>query len=367
MYKMPIFRRVWLLATVSAVTLGIYYWFFMDRPWMEGATLNPYQVDEIQLVRRDGELPLQEEIISIQDKGWVRDLLSEWKDAAYVKEAFPSDYAILQGDWNRYYVYINDGASMKFNAEIYLGHHGDGLRENAMMLIKDRYHYEVPSSMSELLAMDLEDILASSGNVSVTLDNWLPLAVINGQRHTAYFMGDSWGDEVQLQDMKQAAVVTSSLPDHIRYTERSDITELLVDGAGTYAEGTPIYQYEGHYFIRNAKDSGTWSILLPEGQAAHRLEQDRDGEVVYWKSYGSSRYFVVERDKGHEVYAAQDPNAKGSCILSWQEEKRAFVSPCTSVTYGIDGTPSEDGMLPMEKWPSRKWSGVLLYEYGMGG
>ncbi|MCU6709066.1 hypothetical protein M6D81_10115 [Paenibacillus sp. J5C_2022] len=361
-----ILRRQWLFVAGTAVALGIYYWFFMDRPWIEGAKLNPYQVDEIQLVRRDGELPLQEEIISIRDKAWIRGLLSEWKDAAYVKEAFPPDNAILQGYRDRYFLYINDGAGMKLNAEIYSGHPGDGLTENGIMLVKDRYHYGLPSSMAELLAMDLDDILASGGKVSVTLDNWRPMAIINGEKHMSYFMGSSWGDSVQ-QEMEQVAVVTSALPDHIRYTKRSDISELLVDGAGTYTEGTPIYQYEGHYFIRNAKDTGTWSILLPEGQAAHRLEQDRDGEAVYWESYGSSRYFIVERDKGHEVYSAQDPNARESCILSWQEEKRAFVSPCTSIAYGVDGTPSEDGALPMKKWPSREWSGVLLYDYGVDG
>ncbi len=167
--------------------------------------------------------------------------------------------------------------------------------------------------------------------------------------------------ELQIEEI---GTVKTSLPDHIRYTEPSDITDLLTEGAGTYAAGTPIYEAEGHYFIRNVKEPDTWSILLPEGQAAHRLEQDREGEVLYWESYQSRRYFVVETAHGHEVYSAQDPNTTESCILAWDERDRRFLSPCTSTEYSIDGQTSEQGATPMERWTSREWDGVLLYTYG---
>jgi hypothetical protein len=285
--------------------------------------------------------------------------LAEWKESMFIKEAFPPEYSWLIGD--PILVRVDDGRFTKLNASVFPGHRGEGFTEDAMMLVNERYHYNVTADMNSLLSMELSEILAQSDNVEIILDNWRPVVVLDGELLTSYFMGDEWVPE---QQFKEITVVKTALPDHIRYNEPSDITDLLKEGAGTFAAGTSIYEGGNHYFIRNQKEPHTWSILLPEGQAAHRLNQDRQGEVLYWESYQSRRYFVKENAQGHEVYSAQDPNTTENCILTWDEPNRRFHSPCNSIQYNIDGQPSEQGASTMTRWPSREWGGVLIYTYG---
>ena len=349
--------KMWVLLISIVIAASLVYCFFWDHPFMKGVYLNPYQVDEIQIVRRDGDI-LQEEIIMIRDKAWIRKILSELKESIFIKEAFPPEYSWLNG--GPIYVSANDGRFTKLDAEVHPGHRGEEINEDAMMLVNDRYHYEVPSSLKSFLSMELSEFITQSGSIEIILDNWRPVVVLNGKLHTSYFMGDYWAPKLQF---KEIATVKTSLPDHIRYTKPSDINDLLTEGAGTYTAGTLIYEAEGQYFVRNEKESDTWNILLPEGQAAHPLDQDRKGEVLYWESYQSRRYFVVETTRGHEVYSAQDPNMAESCILIWDERDRLFRSPCTSNEYSMEGHPLKQGSLPMERWPSREWGGVLLYNY----
>lgn len=352
------YRKMGVLLVGLAMVTSLTYWFFWDRPLMDGVHLNPYQVDEIQIVRRDGDI-LQEEIINIRDKAWIRKILSEWKDSLFIKKAFPPDYAWINGE--PIYVRVNDGGFAKLDAKVYPGHRGEGFTKDAIMLVNDRYHYNITSDITSLLSMELSEFLAHSDSVEVILDNWKPGVVQNGEWLTSHYLGDDWVPELKIEEI---ATVKTTLPDHIQFNKPSDITDLLTEGAGTYTVGTPIFEAEGHYFIRNVKEPDTWSILLPEGQDAHRLKQNREGKVLYWESYQTIRYFVVETVHGHEVYDAQDPNTNESCILAWDESKRRFHSPCASTEYNIEGQASEQGANPMNQWTSRELDGILFFTYG---
>jgi len=212
------------------------------------------------------------------------------------------------------------------------------------------------------LTKDLERFADDGGLVDVYLDNWHPLVVLDGVARKAHFMGDGWGSGLRAEPV---AAVTASLPDGVRYEGPSSIAELLTEGVGTYPAGTPIYEAEGYYFIKNVKEADVWEMLLPEGHAAHRLELDQGEEVGYWESYGSVQYFVVRGASGYVVYSARDPN--GACLLAWDERTRRFRSPCGSYEYGVEGRPTVPGAAPMIRWPSREWNGVLLFEYGHAG
>ncbi|HZG83498.1 hypothetical protein [Paenibacillus sp.] len=350
---MPYHRRALLpIAAVLAVAAAaLAYWFLWDRPFMEGVRLNPYQVDAIEIVRR-GEGLLQQEIITIRDPALIRRTLAEWRRAPFLQESFPPKWEHLQGYPT--FVRVRDGAFTELHADVYPGgsHEGD-----AAMLVNDRYHYLVPEPVRTLLTTDVERFAAGGRRVDVFLNGWRPLVVLEGEPHTAYFMEDGWGSELRAEP---AASVTAALPDSVRYGGPNSIARLLTEGAGTFPAGTPIYEAEGYFFIRGMKESDVWGMLLPEGQAAHRLELDQGEEVGYWESYGV-RYFVVRGEGGYSVFAARDPNA--SCRLVWDERQRRFISPCGAVEYGIDGRPSEPGAAPMIRWPSREWNGVLLFEY----
>ncbi len=76
-------RKMWVLVAGLVISVGLVYWFYWDRPLMKGVRLNPYQVDEIQIVRRDGDI-LQEEIISIRDKAWIREILAGYKESMFI-------------------------------------------------------------------------------------------------------------------------------------------------------------------------------------------------------------------------------------------------------------------------------------------
>ncbi len=347
----------WLAAVGMAVAAILAYWFYWDRELIEGVRLNPYQADEIMIVRRDGDI-LQEEIIHIRNKAWIREILGVVGESAYRGEIDPADRGGLFGRPS--YIYVFDGQYQKLTAEVYPMPIGDAIESEAGMLVEGRYLYETSYALQDLLKMELSEFMERGKGVEIELDSWRPIVILDGQVLTSYFMGDDWAPN---QLMEEVAAVSRSLPDNIRYAEPGDITGLLTEGAGTYDEGTPIYEAEGQYFIRNDKESDLWNMLLPEGEGAHRIDQGREGEVQYWESYSSRRYYVVETAGGLEVFAAQDPTATENCTLVWDEHARLFRSPCSVATYSMDGQPSEPGALPMKRWPSRDWDGVLLYSY----
>ncbi|MHA6482641.1 hypothetical protein ACX1C1_12145 [Paenibacillus sp. strain BS8-2] len=352
-------RKVWFIIAGFVIVVGLFYWFFWDRPLIKGVRLNPYQADGVEIVRRNGEI-LQEEIILIKDKAWIREVLGDLKQSVFIKEAFPPDYPKSRVD--TIHVQVEDGRHTKLDAKVFLSDsaQGAGVSDGAMMIVNNRYHYQISTELYALLSMPLSGYMDRSDDVEITLDNWRPLVVLNGEIFTSYFMGDDWSP---LLPYKEVAAVKATLPDHIQYTRPEDMTDLLTEKTGTYAEGTPIYEADGSYFIRNSKETDTWEILLPEGQGAHHFQHSREGEVLYWESYPSINYFVIETVQGHEVYAAQDPNTTESCILIWDERDRRFRSPCAPFEYGIDGKSYTLNASPMERWPSHDLGGVLLYTY----
>lgn len=217
-------RKMWGLAIGLVIAAGLIYWFYWDRPLMKGVGLNPYQVDEIQIVRRDGDI-LQEEIINIRDKSWIRKILSGLKQSMLIREAFPPEYSLLNGD--PIYVRVDDGRFTKLDAEVYPGHRGEGFTEDAMMLVNERYHYNVPSALQSLLSTKLSEFIAQSNSIEIILDGWRPVVVLNGKLLTSYFMGDNWAPRLQFMEI---ATVKTSLPDHIQH--RAQRYYRLADGRG---------------------------------------------------------------------------------------------------------------------------------------
>lgn len=332
-----------------------YFVFWFEREWIKGVSLNPFRVDEIQIVKRDGEF-LQEEIISVHDRAWIRDILSDMKKLTLISESFPPNYELLKGE--TVYVTVNDGQSTKASVQIYLGEYdGDSQRE-ARMLLFDRYIYTVPEALLHLLVMDLDEYKKRSQQVNIVLDAWKPLVMIDGQPYFAHFMGDGWGKGVHFQ---KAFAVVFQLPDHITYEDRKDITGLLTEKAGTYQAGTIIYSANGYYFVQNTKEQDTWSVLLPYGQSAHAAESDQTGDVQFWNSY-HTKYFLVRAGDGYDVFSAYDPS-NPNCILRWDEDLELFFSPCSTITYEKDGKPTKTGATALTKLKSFQWEGSIFFDY----
>ncbi|MGM0884576.1 MAG: hypothetical protein ACQEXQ_26500 [Bacillota bacterium] len=349
-------RKKSLIAFLVVFTVFVcYFVFWFEREWMNGVSLNPYRVDEIQIVKRDGDL-LREEIISIHDRAWIRDILSNMKKLSLISESNPPDYELLKGE--TVYIIVNDGQSTKVSAQIYLGEYdGDSQRE-ARMLLFDRYIYTVPEALLYEIVLDLDEYKKRSQQVNIVLDSWKPLVMIDGQPYYAHFMGDGWGKEVNFQ---KAFAVIAQLPDHITYEDEKDITGLLTEKAGTYQAGTMIYTAEGYYFVQNAKEQDTWSVLLPYGQSAHASTSDQTGDVQFWYSY-HAKYFLVRASDGYDVFSAYDPS-NPNCILRWDEDLEHFVSPCSTVTYKKNGMPTKTGVTALTKLNSFQWDGSIFFEY----
>lgn len=255
-----------------------YYVFWFEREWMKGVTLNPHQVDEIQIVKRDGEL-LREEIISVHNRAWVRDILSQMKRSTLISKSFPMNYELLKGETVK--VILNDGRSTKASADIYLGEYDGELQREARMVISGRNIYSVSETLLQQLIMELDDYKKQSTQVEIVLDAWKPLVIVDGQPYFAHYLGDGWGNGVSFQE---GFTVENQLPDHIKYEDRSNVTDLLIEKAGTYPLGTMIYKADGYYFVQNEKEPDTWSVLLPLGQAAHSAMSDQPADVQFWHS-----------------------------------------------------------------------------------
>lgn len=332
-----------------------YFVFWFEREWLRGVSLNPYQIDEIQIVKRDGQL-LREEIISVRNRAWIRDILSNMKRLTLISESFPPDYELLKGETVK--VIVNDGRSTKASVDIYLGEYDGHPQREALMLISGRYIYTVHEALLQELVMELDDYKKRSTEVEIVLDAWKPLVMVDGQPYYAHYLGDGWGNGVSFQE---AFTVEAQLPDHISYVDRTDVTDLLTEWVGTYPAGTMIYKADGYYFVRNEKEPETWSVLLPFGQSAHAAMSDQTGDVQFWYSH-HTKYFLVRAGDSYDVFSAYDPSDP-KCVLRWDEDKEHFASPCTNISYKKNGEPTNTGAITLTKLRSFQWDGVIFFEY----
>jgi len=115
--RLPLHRRALLpiAGVVAFAAAALAYWFIWDRPFMEGVRLNPYQVDEIEIVRR-GDGLFREEIITIRDPALIRRALEEWRRAPLLLESYPPKWELLKG--GPALVRVHDGGFTELRADV---------------------------------------------------------------------------------------------------------------------------------------------------------------------------------------------------------------------------------------------------------
>ncbi|MBO8172123.1 MAG: hypothetical protein H0Z33_09535 [Bacillaceae bacterium] len=313
-------------------------------------------VTEIEIVKRNGNL-LQEEIIRIRDRDWIKKIMQEIEEASFIKEQFPPDRQMLEGD--SYYIRVNRAEFTEMAIDIYSGRKG-GFSDNAVMVISDRKHYTVPPGIKNLLRMELNEYHQASDEVEIWLDDWKQLVMIEGQPFFAHKAGVDLDKKVFL---KKAFTIEKRLTEPVSYRNQQDIDVLLADRTGTFPEGTTVYRADGYYFIKGGKKSDIWLVLLPYGQATHDIDRQNTDEVQYGESRDTAYFVVRDEAGGYRILSAEDPGALKGCQLQWQSDAGRFVSPCTSLRYFKSGEPETPGFTPMKEFPSFVWHDVIFYRY----
>jgi len=337
------------------VLFSLSYIVLLEQTWMQGVTLNPFQIDEVELIK-EGEPLYSQKGIRIHDKKFIRQVLRDIKGAHFIKETFPLDDNLIRGE--RYLLLARDGQLIKLHAEIYSGKN-NGFNDEATMLVGDRYYYEVPNSIKQLFLLKPKEIAQKVGNADMWI-HWNSLVVIEGQPFYQHFVGEKLND-IQFEEefiIKKILPSPTIIP---IYENPQSLLEEKVASIGPV--GTVVYKADGMYFAKNEKESDNWSVLLPYGQSAHSLDLEPNGEVEFWSSYNTSYFIVRNGENNIIVLSAQDPGTPEGNLLQWDEDNRRFVSSSSSVTYSKTGEPSKIGFAPMQIFPSKVWNDTVFFSY----
>lgn len=336
--------------------LGFLYWGVWEQNWIKGVKLNPYQIDEVELIIRNAGTLYHQQGVRIHDKKFIRMVLNEMKKADFIQEAFPLDESIIKG--NKYLLLVRDGQTIQAHVEIYSGKE-EGFSDEGVMLIGDRYYYRIPNSIKQLFQLESKEIAQEVRNADKWF-HWRPFVIIDDQPYYAQYVGKQWSDT----EFTKKLVVNKTLSQPTIMPIEQDHQSLLKDRVATgYPVGTDIYKANGIYFVKSEKESNNWSVLLPYGQGAHWLGLEQEGEVEYWSGQFTSYFIVRNSDKDVFVLSSQDPAFPEKCTLQWDKDKRLFVSTRTSVTYDITGKSTKEGYAPMQRFASKVWKDVVFFSY----
>lgn len=334
-------NRKW-FAGLAVLIAGVivYSVFFKEQNWAGEQKVNPILVDEIVISQQSPNPYMVEQGFRVRDDDWTGKVLATIKEIDQVQKPDLTnmpDYTIR----------------VKGEFEVSVFTQVSTFPNQSVMSIEGKY-YETPQSFLEMISGSKEQF-AMLEDVEYWAD-WNPFVMIEGEPYFAQYTEQT----LKGQPLQKAFTVDKQLPENPSADLK--ISE-LEDHTSVYPKGTPVYELNGLYYVRNAKETDQFDRLLPYGKKVHKIRMDGDKSVQYWHS-GDANYFVVHQKNGsYQILAAEDPASAEECLLKWDSKQELFRSPCSGVTYKKNGKSNKSGFAAMQVFPSSVKDNIITFSF----